>query len=84
MTLDIASTVNRIIDPNLGYKKLIEQRTFGRVRNLTVDVYIKQGFGAVVIGGNTGSYYLKQLAQEGVRDLAHGLGLQVINNIEVK
>ena len=84
MTLDVSRAVNRITDPNSGYRQLIEQRTFGRVRNLSVEVVVDASTQRVVIGGNTGSYYLKQLAQEGIRDLAHGLGLEIVNNIEVK
>jgi hypothetical protein len=43
----------------------IQARTGRRVRDLAIEV----GSGAIVLRGHTRSYYVKQLAQHGVRDV---------------
>jgi hypothetical protein len=49
----------------------VHMRTGGRVRNLTVELEP----GRVVLRGRSGSYYVKQLAQEGVREVRLDLSL---------
>jgi hypothetical protein len=49
----------------------VHMRTGGRVRNLTIELEP----GRVVLRGRTGSYYVKQLAQEGVREVLLDLSL---------
>ncbi len=55
----------------------IQGRTGRRVRNLAVELYPER----IVLRGHTGSYYVKQLAQHGVRDLLPHVSLE--NAIEV-
>ncbi len=61
-------------------ERQIAQRTWGRVRQLRVDV----GPDRIVIHGYTTSYYVKQLALEGVRDvLRSGNVIPVELDVEV-
>jgi hypothetical protein len=47
-------------------------RTARRIRNLSIEV----GPGRVVLRGRASSYYVKQLAQHGVRELLPEVGLE--------
>jgi hypothetical protein len=53
--------------PQLGFElaQHIQARTGRRIRHLSVDVEP----GRIVLRGQTASFYLKQLAQHGVREL---------------
>lgn len=44
----------------------VQARTGNRIRNLAIELVPEK---AVILRGSAGSYYLKQLAQHGVRDL---------------
>jgi hypothetical protein len=50
----------------------VRERTGRRVRDLTVEV----GMNGVVLHGRSPSYYVKQLAQQGVWELLPGVGLR--------
>ena len=58
-------------------KRLVEERTHRRIRDLAVEMED----GGVVLKGRAGSYHLKQLAQHGILDVLPGVPL--INAIEV-
>ena len=52
----------------------VRDRTGRRVRNLTIEVQA----GRIVLRGQTATYYVKQLAQHGVRDLLPDVCLENI------
>ena len=58
-------------------KRLVEERTHRRIRDLAVEVEN----GEVVLKGRAGSYHLKQLAQHGILDVLPNV--QLVNAIEV-
>ena len=59
-------------------KRLVEERTHRRIRDLAVEM---QKGGTVLLKGRAGSYHLKQLAQHGILDvLPH---IHLVNAIEV-
>lgn len=58
-------------------RRLVEQRTHHRVRDLTVE-WEQNG---VILRGRAGSYHIKQLAQHGILDVLPNVPL--INAIEV-
>ena len=63
---------------NVGeLKRLVEQRTAFRVRDVLVEPQRDQ----IVLRGRTPSFYVKQLAQEGIIDVMPGIRL--VNAIEV-
>ncbi len=59
-------------------ERQVRARTGRRVRNLSVEL----NSGGVVLRGRTTTYYLKQLAQQGVRDLLPQVKLE--NDIVVE
>jgi hypothetical protein len=50
----------------------VRERTGQRVRDLTIEV----GSNGIVLHGHSPSYYVKQLAQQGVWELLPGVGLR--------
>ena len=58
-------------------KRLVEERTHRRIRDLAVEM----ADGEVVLRGRAGSYHLKQLAQHGILDVMPDVPL--VNAIEV-
>ena len=74
-----ADITQRAVDPVLHYQRLIEQRTGSRVSRLGVEV----NDGQIIIRGRSGSYYIKQLAQESLLDIAGDAGCEIVNEIEV-
>jgi hypothetical protein len=50
----------------------VREWTGQRVRDLTIEV----GTGGIVLRGRSPSYYVKQLAQQGVWELLPGVGLR--------
>ena len=50
----------------------VRERTGRRIRDLTIEV----GTNGVVLRGRSPSYYVKQLAQQGVWELLPGVGLR--------
>src|SRR2546428_1562749 len=58
-------------------ERQVRERTGRRIRNLTIEVRPE----SVVLGGQAPSYYLKQLAQHGVRDVLPSIRLE--NSIDV-
>jgi hypothetical protein len=64
---------------NVGeLKQLVELRTGFRVR----DVFVELDHDRVVLRGQTPSFHVKQLAQEGIIDVMPGVRL--VNAIEVR
>jgi hypothetical protein len=50
----------------------VRQRTSGRIRNLVIEMRME----GIRLHGQTTSYYLKQLAQHGIRDILPYVGLE--------
>lgn len=59
-------------------RRLVEQRTHHRIRDLSVEWEQDRG---VILKGRAGSYHIKQLAQHGILDVLPNVPL--INAIEV-
>jgi hypothetical protein len=59
-------------------ERVVQMRTGRRVRHLAIDVFPER----VILRGRTTSYYVKQLAQHGVRDLLPHVSLE--NTIAVE
>ena len=53
-------------------ERQVQTRTGRRIRNLVIEMRRE----AVILRGETTSYYLKQLAQHGVRDILPYVGLE--------
>ncbi len=60
-------------------RRLVEQRTHHRVRDLSIEWEQDRG---VILRGRAGSYHIKQLAQHGILDVLPNVPL--INAIEVQ
>ena len=61
-------------------ERLVQVRTGRRVRHLAIEVLPER----VVLHGRTTSYYVKQLAQHGVRDLLPHVPLENVIAVEQK
>jgi len=49
----------------------VQARTGRRIRNLRIELHSD----GVILRGHTSTYYVKQLAQHGIRDVLPGIGL---------
>jgi hypothetical protein len=78
-SLDWGSRKAMLALKNAGeLKRLVEQRTGFRIR----DVLVELDRDHVVLRGQTPSFHVKQLAQEGIIDVMPGIRL--VNAIEVR
>jgi len=76
-SLELGITMSAV--KNVGeLKRLVEQRTGFRVR----DVLVELDHDRVVLHGQTPSFHVKQLAQEGIMDVMRGVRL--VNAIKVR
>lgn len=63
------------------YERLIQQRTFGRISRLAVEVSTDRQPPCIFIRGRAGRYYEKQLAQQALLEM--GGNTEIVNEIEV-